>query len=49
MKYKLVQKYYSHERVMLLDVSFMYEMGWEVISQELDKHTGNYRVVYEKR
>lgn len=43
-----IQKYYSCERVMLLDISFMRSEGWEVLFQDEDKQNGTFRVVFEK-
>ena len=49
MTIETMQKYYSCERVMLLDISFMDSEGWEVLFQDEDKLSGDFRVVYEKR
>ncbi len=33
---------------MLLDISFMSSEGWEILVQDEDKLSGDFRVVYEK-
>lgn len=47
MKIETIQKYYSSEKVMLLDIAFMYSDEWEIITQE--EYENYYRVVYERR
>lgn len=48
MTIETMQKYYSCERVMLLDIAFMSSEGWEILTQDVDKISGDFRVVYEK-
>lgn len=47
MKTETIQKYYSSEKVMLLDIAFMCSDEWEILTQE--KYGNDYRVVYERR
>lgn len=47
MKTETIQKYYSSEKVMLLDIAFMCSDDWEILTQE--KYMDDYRVVYERR